>query len=538
MDFIESSNLMVILSALVALVTILNTLSEYKRDLMMLQQNSYRNERYLKWLNVSGDTTTVTRLLGIAVLFIAFVKFVDVRFAMALILVYSGISLLNRLRLKYKKPLVWTNRAKRIYLMMSLISVLLNVVVWFVASPYGIMQVIWFTTVFWLLLYCASHMVAMASNWLLKPVESHINQRYYDDAVRILNGMPDLKVIGITGSYGKTSTKHYLHRILSEKYDVLMTPGSYNTTLGVIRTIREYLQPYNEVFIVEMGAKQKGDIDEICRLVHPQIGIVTAVGEQHLESFGCIENVQRTKFELIDSLPAGGLAVVNDDFLYVANRKVENVGCVRYGIKNTDKVSFTARNIVYGSNGTSFTLCGDGREMQFSTKLVGECNISNLIAAIIVALHLDVPEQKIKYAIERIEQVEHRLNLKRTPGGITIIDDAFNSNPTGSAMALDVLSRMTGGKRIIITPGMIELGAKQYELNKTFGQNIARSADVAIVVGEYNRQAILEGITEGGMPDRDVYPVQSFTEAQQQLARIATPGDTVLYENDLPDTFK
>ena len=144
--------------------------------------------------------------------------------------------------------------------------------------------------------------------WLLSPVERHINRHYYRDAEHRLQAMPGLKVIGITGSYGKTSTKHYLETILSEHFDVLMTPGSYNTTMGVIRTVREYLKPYHEVFIVEMGAKQRGDIKEICDLVHPGIGIITAVGEQHLESFKSIENVQATKFELVDSLPAGGLA--------------------------------------------------------------------------------------------------------------------------------------------------------------------------------------------------------------------------------------
>ena len=136
-------------------------------------------------------------------------------------------------------------------------------------------------------------------------------------------------MIGITGSYGKTSTKHYLNRILSEQFEVCMTPGSFNTTMGVIRTIREYLKPYDTVFICEMGAKQPGDIKEICDLVHPSVGIITAVGEQHLESFKTIENVQRTKFELIDSLPADGLAIVNDDFEWVANRKVSDVECVR-----------------------------------------------------------------------------------------------------------------------------------------------------------------------------------------------------------------
>ena len=134
--------------------------------------------------------------------------------------------------------------------------------------------------------------------------------------------------------------------------------------------------------------------------------------------------------------------------------------------------------------------------------------------------------------------MEHRLNLKRTAGGVNIIDDAFNSNPAGSRMAVDVLSHFNTGKRIIVTPGMIELGDKQYELNKALGEHIGRNLDVAIIVGEYNRQALLEGVKTGQIAEENIHAVDSFNEAQALLARILQSGDTVLYENDLPDTFK
>ena len=156
-----------------------------------------------------------------------------------------------------------------------------------------------------------------------------------------------------------------------------------------------------------------------------------------------------------------------------------------------------------------------------------------------MARHLGVPDKKIAYAVERIEQVEHRLSVKRTPAGVTIIDDAFNSNPVGSAMALDVLSSMKGGKRIVITPGMIELGEEQETLNETFGRRIAASVDVAIIVGKYNRDAIVRGITDAAvLADDSVHAVDTFADAQRLLASLVAPGDTVLYENDLPDTFK
>lgn len=349
-----------------------------------------------------------------------------------------------------------------------------------------------------------------------------------------------MKVIGITGSYGKTSTKHFLERILSERFDVVITPGSFNTTMGVIRTVREIIKPYNNVFICEMGAKQKGDVKEICDLVHPQMGIITAVGPMHLETFKTIENVQSTKFELVDALPADGLAVVNDDFEYCRNRKVNNVECKRYSTESKliGKSDYWAEDIKYSNNGTTFKIKSkDGYQLELSTRLLGDCNVSNIIAAVIIARQLGMSTDEIKRGVASIEPVEHRLSMKHTVGGVTILDDAFNSNPDGSRMALEVLKQFKGGKRIVVTPGMVELGSRQYELNEKLGKYIAESCDIAIVVGHYNRAAITEGIEKGEFKGK-LYEVDSFEEAQKLVTPMLQPGDTVLYENDLPDSFK
>lgn len=513
-------------------IAVINLFMEMKRDLMMLQQNSYRNERYRRWLSTSGDTTSWVRLLALIGVVAMGVRPVPVWFKCTLAILPLLINIISLLNARYKKPLVWTNRAKRIYITAMLLCCVISVAVWFAWRD---LYVVAFAAV---ALYVLSHVVIMAANILLAPVEKHINAGYYNDAARILKSMNGLTVIGVTGSYGKTSTKHYLHRILSEKYNVLMTPGSYNTTMGVIRTVREMMKPYTEVFICEMGAKNIGDIKEICDLVHPVAGVVTAVGEQHLESFKSIENVQRTKFELVDSLPSDGMAFLNDDFPYVASREVTNVPVVRYAMTDKGNNEYRVENLTYSSSGTDFTLVSPEGKHDFHTKLVGEFNISNLMGAIAVAIYMDVPMESIRSAVAKIEQVEHRLSVKHVPGGITIIDDAFNSNPDGSRMALDVLASMNEGKRIVITPGMIELGEKQYEYNEALGGKIAASADIAIVVGQYNRDAILSGLRDAGMDETNVYPVDTFNDAQAVLAKVSAPGDAVLYENDLPDTFK
>lgn len=532
------SALFLILVVIVGITTIANLVAEYSRVLMMMQQNSYRSERYMRWLRNSGDTTSYSRVFGMLALFASLASFSNHILGLILIGIFSIASALHLFFKKYKKPVVWTPRVRRIFSVMMLISLI------FVAGGFcggyltkGLVDGLFYGVIATMALYCASHIIVLAAIKLLSPVEKSINRRYYNEAAQILKSMPNLKIVGITGSYGKTSTKHFLYRILCEQYETLMTPGSYNTTLGVIRTVREMMKPYCEVFICEMGAKQIGDIKEICDLVHPQIGIITAVGPQHLESFKTIENVQATKFELADALPSDGIAIVNDDFDAVASREVNNVECLHYGVSNNN-VDYRAVDVIYSVTGTEFKVVGPEINEQFHTPLLGECNVSNLVAAIICAMKLGVPMAKIRQAVERIEPVEHRLSMKRTAGGITILDDAFNSNPSGSAMALDVLAMMNTGRRIIITPGMIELGDEQYELNRQFGEKIAASADVAFVVGEYNREAITDGIRNAERKEIEILEVASFAQAQQQMIAMAKSGDVVLYENDLPDTFK
>ncbi len=514
-----------------------------KSDIHMLQQNSYRISRYWRWLE-QGNFLPARRLVNVALIFLLLSTLLTPALCLLLTALVALCQCWPILKAKHKKPLVFTPRVKRIYTVaaiLTLIPYLLLIffkggredMVEFYNGPEFVVSV--------MLLCCVlSWAFVMAAVWLLKPVEARINHHYWMEARNILKSMPDLKVIGITGSYGKTSTKHYLHTILSEQFETLMTPGSYNTPMGVIRTVREMMKPYTEVFICEMGAKQRGDIKEICDLVDPQCGIITAVGPMHLETFGSIDAVRDTKFELADALPRDGFIVVNNDFAPAAARKVDNTGCIRYAVSAPEKAHYKAEDIEYSAEGTAFSVVTpDGERLAFRTRLVGECNISNLLAAIIVALKLGMPVDKIQQGVGRIEQVEHRLSMKRTPGGVTIIDDAFNSNPVGSRMALEVLGRFKDqGRRICVTPGMIELADRSYELNQELGHHIGRNADIAIVVNDINHEALTKGILAEGFDSKNLYSAASFNEAQQILSRILRPGDTILYENDLPDTFK
>lgn len=534
---------MTTLTILIFIVCGIYMILNFKFDIQMLQQNSYRIDRYWRWLK--PNLTSMWRLTDVALLFLLFSTLLTPLLSATLIAAVAIIKCIMILRKKYKKPLVFTKRVWRIYSVTALISLILYALfIYFSIS--GISADWWYTESFiaipigiLLLMTIFSWAVVMVAVIILTPVEKMINRKYRLEAESMLKSMPELKIIGITGSFGKTSTKHYLHRILSEEFDVLMTPGSFNTPMGVIRTVREMLKPNHRIFICEMGAKQKGDIKEICDMVNPDMGIITAVGPMHLESFKSIENVQSTKFELADAIPSDGFVIINDDFEYCANRKVTNTKDIRYTVNDRRGCDYYAKNIVYTPDGTTFTVEGtDGYKLDVATSLVGECNISNLLASIIMAKKLGVPDNKIRYAVSRIEQVEHRLNVKRPPGGVTIIDDAFNSNPEGSRMAVDVLSEFKTGKRIIVTPGMIELGEKQNEYNHELGKYMADKVDLAIIVGEYNRNPLISGLHAGGALDDKILIVDSFNDAQNKLSTILSAGDTILYENDLPDTFK
>ena len=504
--------------------------SVVRYDVQMFQQNSYREERYLRWLKQYINLPQLALLAVAAILGLFFSKQMWLWSAVSVWMVTEAI---RRLRIVYKKPIVYTNRVQRLFLTAALLT--------------AIALIITYLSVPELILSIGAGMLALPvvmliANFVNKPLEASITRWYYNDAKRKLSAMPDLKIIGVTGSFGKTSTKHYLYRILSEKYNVLMTPGNFNTTLGVVRTIREQLKAHHQVFIVEMGAKQVGDIKEICDLVHPSIGIVTAVGEMHLETFHSVENIRRTKFELIDALPTDGYGIVNIDSEHIAGKPIDHKShLITYGVRNHD-ADYRAVNIDYSASETSFDIesRGDIREA-YTTHLAGRGNILNLLAAVAVADLMKVPASQQKRAMRQIEQIEHRLSVKRTAGGVSIIDDAYNSNPTGAKMALEVLAhfnRPATARRIVVTPGFVELGERQAQLNRELGSDIATAADLAIVVNQTNREAITMGLRDAQFDEEKIILADSFAEASAYLSGVLRAGDVILYENDLPDSFK
>lgn len=419
-----------------------------------------------------------------------------------------------------KKKFVFTARIKRLYVVHTLMLLLAS----------------WALPVIWPLLL---PLLVALSGLLAWPIEKIISEYYFRDARRKLLANPGLIRIGITGSYGKTSVKHILGAILSEKYPTLITPASFNTPMGVSRAIRERLLPSHQVFVGEMGARHVGDIKEMCRLVQPTIGILTSVGPQHLETFKTIERIARTKYELIDALPQeGSHSYFYDDGaicsqLYAKTQKTKTL-CGR----NPEMADCWCDNVRVSSQGSTFMLHIKGKGSQeCTTRLLGEHSLQNILLAAACASDLGLSLRQIAHGIEKLQPVKNRLELITRSGGFTIINDAFNANPVGAKAALEVL-RQFPRRRIIITPGMVELGEREDEYNREFGRAMVGCADIAILVGRNRTLPIEEGLKEGGFAPENIFRVDSLDASTRLLHTLVQPTDTVLYENDLPDHYQ
>jgi len=507
------------------------------KHLHMVQLNSYFNGRYLRW--VYRKKYKIFNFKDLEPL----IALIGMFFHMPLIvlILFSGIYFklfLARPDLPEKKPLVFTTRAIRLFVVN---------IIFLLALYLGLFGIWWNKGDFWfeimlgvLVLYnFLIPMFLMLANILLIPLEGLIKSWYFRDACKYIRALTNLKVVGITGSFGKTTTKYILEQLLRQKFNTLKTPGSYNTTMGVTKVIRSQLKPIHDIFVVEVSAKKPGDIQEVCDLVRPQYGLITAIGEQHLETFKTIENIKKTKNELIVSLPVDGVGFFNmDDPSCRELSALAKCRVVTFGIDAKD-LDYHASDISLDEHGSSFKVerMRDHKSAIFQTRLLGRHNVSNILGAIAVASELGMELDEMIHPLQQAAPIPHRLELKRVGNGIVFIDDAFNSNPVGSKMALAVLQSIAGKRKIIITPGMIELGPKENEYNEDFGKNIALACDYVILVGKKQTAAIQKELIAQNYPTDKLFIAKDFTEAKQHLDQMLRAGDIVLFENDLPDDY-
>lgn len=515
-----------------------------KRFLHMLQQNLYNeNNRYLKWIGKNINVFVGIDLLLIAISILGYVFMSNLKIlSILLMIVMSLICILigynwNKTIAndQNKKKLVVTARIKRLLVTISILYMLPLLIMAFNVDS---IKLCWLTFLIESIMLYFNPIVIFIAMLINTPVEKLIYLKFKIQAQSKLKSMPNLKIIGITGSYGKTSSKNILSDILNVKYNALPTPRNLNTFNGLLITVNNHLDKFTDVFIAEMGAYVRGEIGKLCKLVKPKYGILTRIGTAHLESFGSQENIQKGKFELIESLPSDGFGVLNgDDPLQVSYELKNNVKIIWIGIDNKD-VDVRATNIKCSNKGTSFDVIfkGDEKKYHFETKLLGNHNVYNILASIACGKEFGIETKDLIEAVKNVKPVEHRLELKKI-NNFFMIDDAYNSNPVGAENACKILGMMPG-TRIVVTPGMIELGEKEDEYNKEFGKQIAEVADYVVLIGEKRTKPIKEGILEKGFDKEKIVVFNDVRDAYPFIGEIASNKEVyALFENDLPDTF-
>lgn len=358
------------------------------------------------------------------------------------------------------------------------------------------------------------------------PLELRIGSKFVDKASRRMQEISP-RVVGITGSFGKTSTKFYASHILSAKYVTVASPASFNNVGGLSRAVNERLTPGTEVFVAEMGTYGPGEIRALCKWLRPEISVITALGPVHLERMGSIENIAKAKAEIVED---AATAIINIDYPELAAVAKDYRG--------------QGRLITCSTQDSHADVCVTSDDSKLSVSIAGNLMTTsdlpgifpgNLACAIAIAVALNIPADDIAGRLATLPKPEHRQTVQVAPNGVTVIDDTYNSNPDGARSALNALaSAGSGHRRVLVTPGMVELGKEQARANEEFARQAAESATDILIVGQTNRRALERGASRG---QAHVEWCANRSEAVAWVRSNLRPGDAVLYENDLPDHY-
>jgi UDP-N-acetylmuramoyl-tripeptide--D-alanyl-D-alanine ligase len=530
------------------------------RYLQYLQQDDYEGRRFLKWYEKNRAFDRRASLVAVSTLAAILVASSFSFVAAAILSFFGSLTLWHRAG-REENPLAsgkillkLTERARRIfdtaqscYALCQLVCALL---VFWLERKYAL-------PIFWvcqMVLIQLQPFILVLAKVLLDPQEKELQSQFARQAQQIVKQTAPL-VVGITGSYGKTSAKVILSDMLNAAAPTFTTPRSINSYMGVTREIRERMKPCHKFAVIEMGAYYKGSIARMCSLTPPKVGLVTALGQMHLERFGSLENLFQAKSELAQAVPSDGILVLNGDYEACRRMAKENPKRVAllYGMdKSKGNLDAYMHSITTSDKGTTFKIDFDGKVYEGFTRLLGRPLLSNALGAFVVAVTLGCVPEVALAAMRNVKTENNRLEPVRTTIGalgggvngkssqqILRLNDAFNSNPIGFSAALDVLAEVAGARKVLVTPGMIELGANQQEENRNAAKKAASVCDLVVVVGRTNKEALLAGLKEGGLPE-DRYVVQdNMRDALQYLGTsYCGEGDVVLIENDLSDLYE
>jgi UDP-N-acetylmuramoyl-tripeptide--D-alanyl-D-alanine ligase len=362
----------------------------------------------------------------------------------------------------------------------------------------------------------------------LKPLEVRASRRFIEQAATRLRAV-NPTVVGITGSFGKTSTKHHVTALVGAERTVVPSPRSFNNRAGLARAINEHLADGTQVFVAEMGTYGPGEIAAMVEWCPPEIAVITAIGPVHLERFGSLDAILKAKAEIV---ACSATVVLNVD-----DPRLSELASSIASTKRVISASSTRTDVDVAviPDGESWQLSVQGREVGRSTALLG-LQPSNVACAMAVAWVLGASPEVLAQRVERLTAVENRLTVGKAASGATVVDDTFNANPAGALAALATLVRVSeGGRRVVVTPGMIELGARQFEENERFAERAATLVDTLVIVGSTNARALRRGASRHG--DCAVVGMATREHAVSWVRANLGARDAVLYENDLPDHY-
>jgi UDP-N-acetylmuramoyl-tripeptide--D-alanyl-D-alanine ligase len=523
--------------AVTAVAFLFFALRRLRRYLHIYQQEEYDSLRFLRWLfrSFAFDKRVALAIAIIALVIWQFGPAAPAVWqgALAGLFIIAG-ALEPDPRKNAKKKLAMTKRAQRIYWAAFVLSVPVAGLAAFAPAP------LWWLAPLWALPF-----TLVLGNLILMPLESRTQHKFWTEAHTKLKRLRPT-VIGITGSFGKTSVKHILGHILSMHARTLYTPGSVNTVMGNTRTIREQLKPGTRYFIAEMGAYGIGSIKRLCDLTPPDLGILTTIGEAHYERFKSLETVAQAKFELSEAVIAKeGKMIVGEEVL-AQQYAVDYMNAHRDNFVICGEGEFADLKIVkveQTKEGLKVKVTWPemfGEEaFELFAPLYGLHHGANMALAFGAAVLAGVPVKKAIAAMISVPQIEHRLEVKPQGDGSILIDDAYNSNPSGFAAALELTDKLRNGsgRRILITPGMAELGERHDQAHAELGLKAAQCIDVALVVRPDRIPTFVDTMPRRAANGRLV-KLDSFAEAEDWLKRNVKEDDVVLIENDLPDILE
>jgi UDP-N-acetylmuramoyl-tripeptide--D-alanyl-D-alanine ligase len=444
----------------------------------------------------------------------------------------------------FRKPIVWTMKLR----LLNLLAILLQIF-----TAYGVSRLVEsilpsFSPVAFLVLaigLCYVYFIFLGMATLIfYPFDGMAKIFIIRQAKQKIRQFPDLKIIGVAGSYGKTLMKEMLAAVLSEKFHVLKTPKNINTPLGIARLIQHKLTDKTQILIVEMGEYLPGDIRNLCRITPPDIGVITGINEAHLERMGTIDNTIGTIFELADEVKSRGLVVLNADDERVVSSAASHLlnKTVRwYGSKPSDMIPYRVKNYMFRPDGSgiSFDICEKNKTLIKTTlPLLAQYVIGDVIAAVEVARNVGLSWGEIGKGIAKVIPPPHRLQpIRNETAGILVIDDSYNGNPDGVGEAIRVLHQFTGHRKIYITPGLVEMGSRTRDVHVKIGKDLAPVADLVILIKNSVTPYIADGLAADGFAKEKIIWYPTATECHKSFFQYVKPNDVVLFQNDWPDNY-